>query len=237
MKLDRRRRWILGGVLIIVVAAAGVIFGVLPQLRRDRISFVRWSLPAELETGTFEHVKLVDGAVVLADAIEGAVPVTAFSGKYYAGSYTSPVKETASRFNWAVASWEADTPPGTWIRVEVRATVGDRQTDWYTMGVWASGSEMIKRQSVDRQGTADGKVSTDTLILGADANASALQYRVTLYTTDPAVTPRVRAVSAVVCDLLGKNRKLAADRSVWGTELPVPERSQMDYLELGGSGW
>ena len=53
-----------------------------------------------------------------------------------------------------VASWNAETPAGTWIQVELQGTytTGD-QTPWYVMGRWASGDQDIKRTSVDGRAT------------------------------------------------------------------------------------
>ena len=52
-----------------------------------------------------------------------------------------------------IASWNADTPAGTWLQVELQGTytTGD-QTPWYVMGRWASGDQDIRRTTVDGQG-------------------------------------------------------------------------------------
>src|SRR5947209_18939048 len=61
-------------------------------------------------------------------------------------SWTSPVYVTGFGFSELVASWNAQTPAGTYIRVQMGAVRGDgRQTKWYTMGIWAYGGGNAQR--------------------------------------------------------------------------------------------
>src|SRR5437667_107386 len=78
-------------------------------------------------------------------------------------------------------SWDADTPAGTWIQVEMRATTdkGDL-TKWYVMGRWAYGDGDIQRTSVGGQGDADGYIAIDTFF-AKDHPMTAYQLRLTLY--------------------------------------------------------
>src|SRR5437764_2846944 len=58
---------------------------------------------------------------------------------YQSGSWTSEFTKVAA-FDELVASWNAQTPAGTWIRIEMQAS-GDPArppTKWYTMGIWAA---------------------------------------------------------------------------------------------------
>jgi len=56
-------------------------------------------------------------------------------GGYYWGWMTSPVYETATPFDTLVPSWEAATPAGTWVEVEVRVRSEGSWTPWFDMGV------------------------------------------------------------------------------------------------------
>jgi hypothetical protein len=62
------------------------------------------------------------------------------------GVWTSPWFQTGFGFTELVSSWNADTPAGTWIQIDMRATT-DRgtTTKWYTMGRWAFGDGDIQR--------------------------------------------------------------------------------------------
>jgi hypothetical protein len=47
-------------------------------------------------------------------------------------------------FTELVSSWNADTPSGTWIQVEMRGTTNKgATTKWYVMGRWAYGDDTI----------------------------------------------------------------------------------------------
>src|SRR5215469_3047782 len=62
--------------------------------------------------------------------------------------WASPWFETGFGFGELVSSWNADTPPGTWIQVEMQATTdGVTPTKWYVMGRWAFGDGDFHRAS------------------------------------------------------------------------------------------
>src|SRR5437867_4203382 len=104
-------------------------------------------------------------------------------------------------FDELVASWNAATPEGTWIKTELQATRSGRTTKWYTLGIWASGDGTIHRTSVPAQGDADGFVAIDTFIRSSTAAPlTSYQLRVTLYRADEvrgSPTPTVRFVGAM----------------------------------------
>jgi hypothetical protein len=61
----------------------------------------------------------------------------------------------------------------------VRVTVGGRQTGWYTMGVWASGDETIKRQSVGNQSGDEHEQGRDEeQVIEAEPNVLDAELRV-----------------------------------------------------------
>jgi hypothetical protein len=159
---------------------------------------------------------------------------------YSYGTLESPIYDAAHPFDTGIASWNARTPAGTWVQMELRAfrPVDAHWTKYYNMGVWASGTETIQRRSVDGQGDADGFVATDTLLLYGQAAYTRYQYRLTLFTTDPALTPTVSLVSVLTSDSSREAAGLdvASDRQAWGTDLRVPQRSQMIYKK-GGEVW
>lgn len=155
------------------------------------------------------------------------------SKPYRWGRLVSPQFEAAYPFNRAIPSWNAFTPAGTWIQVELRAYRPSTSgwTRYYNMGIWASGSETIKRHSVVGQRDADGAVATDTLVLDGGAAYTRYQYRLTLFTTDPVQSPRVRLMSVLTSDSSREpaGLKTDSDREAWGRDLQVPQRSQMLY--------
>jgi hypothetical protein len=160
-------------------------------------------------------------------------------GSYLVGEATSPVVPTSFAFSEAIASWNADTPDGTWIETLMRAEVGGRWTKWYNLGVWASDTSTIERHSVRAQGDTDGFVAVDTLVLSSKKTlADSLQVRVRLFREPGSTaTPRVRNLSVAITTTPGKPSELApGNPALWNTLLDVPECSQMVYPD-GGEVW
>src|SRR4029450_12141318 len=86
-----------------------------------------------------------------------------------------------------VASWNATTPEGTWIKIEMEATGSGRATKFYVLGIWASGDTTIHRTSVSLQGDADGFIAIDTFIRSKKAAPlDSYRLRLTLYRADGA---------------------------------------------------
>ena len=158
-------------------------------------------------------------------------------GSYVVGEATSPEMTTPFAFFEAIASWNAETPAGTWIETLLRARVGSRWTKWYSMGVWASDTALVQRHSIESQGDADGNVSTDTLVLKQIAPAGAYQAMVRLFTAAKGTTPTVRNVGvAFSLPHPAKTPVSAGNRAAWGTSLSLPRCSQMVYPN-GGHVW
>jgi hypothetical protein len=159
-------------------------------------------------------------------------------GAFIAGEATSPVVEAGFGFFEAIPSWNADTPPGTWIEVQLRARVGERWTRWYNLGVWAADASTIQRHSVSGQADADGSVATDTLVLsGSQPGATALQLRLRLFSEAPDVSPGVRSAAVAFSMPKGQARRPEPTHPrLWDRILDVPACSQMVYRD-GGSVW
>jgi hypothetical protein len=195
--------------------------------------------PAEQDGVTVGGLPGGAGEVVL-----DPVPYTAFDGSgsyngddYYWGWMISPIYETATPFDTLVPSWEAVTPAGTWVELEVRVRSGDGWTPWFDMGVWASEAASVGRHSVGGQRSGAWEVLTDILQSQGPVFADAYQYRLTLFTEQPDVSPSVRGVFVTASDSYrhGENLGVAGPGS-WSRELEVPARSEMVYPD-GGEWW
>lgn len=161
-------------------------------------------------------------------------------------TWTSPLTQVGFLASELVPSWNADTPAGTWIQIEMQGTYNTGGlTPWYVMGRWASGDADIKRTSKNRQGDPWSTIWTDTFSIDDVANGvmlEAYQLRLTLYRSpDQWQSPRVwmlGAMSSYVPDRF--TVPLSSGGIAWGKELPVPPRSQMihrgNYPEWGGGG-
>ena len=158
------------------------------------------------------------------------------------GVWTSPWFQTGFGFTELVSSWNADTPAGTWIQIDMRATT-DRgtTTKWYTMGRWAFGDGDIQRTSVGGQGDADGFVSIDTFF-AKDHPLTSYQLRVTLYrVAGSSATPRLTRIGAVASDPINSNPYVpSATTMTKAIDLRVPSYSQEihagEYPQFDGGG-
>lgn len=163
-------------------------------------------------------------------------PYTRDQRRAWRGVYESPVW-TAPAFDQLIISWNAETPPGTWLRIDTRVARSGTQrwTRWYTLALWSADHATIPRRSLPDQRDRNGVVATDTLQL-TSGGYTRYQYRLTLWTSDPASTPAVHRI-AVLTDDSTTPLGLTSARSgpAWGIDLPVPPRSQMRYPQ--GHGW
>jgi hypothetical protein len=163
------------------------------------ISFHAFSFGAGTTAGT----RVNGGSLVLGSgltAVTYADPFGYAPRDYQAGTWTSPWQPAGFPFMELVSLWNADTPAGSWIQVEMRATAPDGTvTKWYVMGRWASGDGDIHRTSVGGQGDKDGSIAIDTFY--PKKPMSSYQLRLTLYRAVGATaTPLVTRIAAVVSD-------------------------------------
>lgn len=159
---------------------------------------------------------------------------------YWYGTLESPVLDAAQPFDTVIPSWNAITPAGTWVQIELRVfrPTDSHWTSYYNLGIWASGTETIERHSVNGQSDTDGYVSTDTLFLRGAPVYTRYQYRVRLFTTDLHASPSVRLISVMTSDSYKEadGLNIASDQQAWGSDINVPMRSQMIY-KGGGEVW
>jgi hypothetical protein len=170
------------------------------------------------------------------------------SGNFYNGSSflvgeaTGPIVEPTFPFAEAVPSWNADTPAGTWIEVQLRArTTSTRWTRWYNLGVWSSDPATLQRHSVTAQTDATAYVDVDTLKLGSrtkPTTASAYQLKLRLFSTSAASSvPTLHNAAVVVSTKPFTPTTLTpGNPSLWNKSLSVPGCSQMVYPD-GGEVW
>jgi Peptidase_C39 like family len=159
------------------------------------------------------------------------------------GTWTSAAVRTPFAFDRLIASWNATTPAGTWIDVQMRASGASRQTKWYTLAVWSSGDETIHRTTVKGQGDADGRVNADTFESAAlAAELTSYELRLILHReVDVAATPTVALLAAVTSRVA-----LPTLSSAFGgvaRDLDVPMFSQETHTghypeyDGGGEAW
>lgn len=201
------------------------------------ITYTSWDTRADLEAGALDGGRVARGAVVL-DAPTRTARL--MSTTWERGSWTSPWATPGFAFTELVPSWEARTPVGTFVRVQVRGRASDGSvSSWDSLGRWASHDADVRRSSQGGQPDDLGTVATDTWKV---AGLTGWQVRVTLLReAGSSATPRLDAVGAMVSRLPATaGVSTSAPGVARGTVLAVPTFSQMahegHYPQWGGGG-
>jgi uncharacterized protein YvpB len=150
-------------------------------------------------------------------------------GEQNVGRLISDVIRPPRSFNSAVLSWDATTPPGSWIEFRIKVRIDGNWTKEYKLGDWSSDDE-AHRGSFDGQKDASGDVNVDQLLLKELADS--LQVVVELHrgertsrTRANAGAPQLRAVSVILKGPQDPIPKLSPLRAA--VDLEVPQYSQM----------
>jgi len=218
------------------------------------VSFSAWR-GAELRAGTRDGTAVSSSGLVLRKpratrSYVDPYDTSAVSVTYDVGSWTSPVVKPGFGLTELVASWDADTPDGTWVEVLVRGTVDDgTATGWFVLGRWAAKDPAdggaLHRTSVGGQATAAATVSVDTLVTLNGHTLRDWQLRVVLLRpTGSTDTPTVWLAGAMSSALpdekqvavspVGAGRGITLDVPTLSQEVHVGHYPQWDN---GGEAW
>ena len=182
------KRWL----LFVCAAAVLGLVGTAPALAAQPYPLNYKTFAFSASDSTRSGTALSGGSLVLGSSGLGALtyadPFANYSGDgvdgsgdYVSGTWTSGVTNLSFGFNELVSSWNANTPSGTWVQVEVQPQIDDGHwAKWYILGRWSSDDYSFHRTSVGGQGDADGFVSIDTFF-AKDHPAIAYRLRATLY--------------------------------------------------------
>jgi hypothetical protein len=143
---------------------------------------------------------------------------------------TSPVIVARIKWDELIASWNAETPDGAYLKIEARAIYPAGPTKYYTMGLWSTNPSRYPRESVLHQKDDDGDVATDTLMLKRPSDR--LQIRLTLG-GDHGQKPKLKFLGLDLTDTTARPPLLPSDPQALGKTLPVPQRTQMAYTNGG----
>ncbi|MEV6263386.1 peptidase C39 family protein [Streptomyces sp. NPDC051784] len=212
-----------------------------------------WSSYSDWRCGSASGTRAVAGlrpGLVLATpagSTDYTDPHTGTTRTWEYATWTSPVHRSSVPATEVIASWNAHTPEGTWIQIELRGTYSDgADTPWYVMGRWASGDTDIRRTSVDDQTDGRSTVWTDTFSVDDAASGLRLKsyrLRLTLYRSPGTrLTPVVHRLGAMASDVPDRFTVPATTPGVV-RELAVPRYSQNVHVgqypeyDNGGEAW
>ncbi|MEV0322295.1 peptidase C39 family protein [Streptomyces sp. NPDC050658] len=257
---DMSRRTVLAtaAALAAVAAGAGTALaagGAAPRAKRP-VNNRFWASHADWSAGTAEGTRAVAGtrpAVEIAKAVgrtDYADPHTGRTATWEYARWTSPVHRSSVPATELVASWNARTPQGTWLQVELQGTYSDgTKTPSYVLGRWTSGDDAekdIRRTSVDDQSDGKSSIWTDTFSIDDTTTGLRLasyRLRLTLYRKPGSTaTPTVWRLGAMASDVPDRFT-VPASKPGLAKELTVPRYSQEihagQYPEYdnGGEAW
>lgn len=137
-------------------------------------------------------------------------------------------------FSEAVPSWNAYTPDGAYLMVDMKARVDGKWTGWYRAELYATGSKPEPKKSFTDSDAIAG-IAVETLRIKGGKTADAIKLRFELRSTDGKTYPTLRLVSVHTNDPKGWLEIIEPVKSVWGTELAVPYLCQLSVP--GGNVW
>jgi hypothetical protein len=191
-------------IVTLALTIAAIVVGSVPAAAASKVAPSTSFARLELSRGSYAGTAFADGALTLSGDLASGTYTDPFGDgavAYQSGTWTSLLVRSPFEFDELVASWNATTPDGTWIKVEMEASGSGRTTKTYVLGVWASGDGTIHRTSVPLQGSADGFIAIDTFVRSKKA-APLDTYRlfITLYRATSAAgtpSPSVRFLGAM----------------------------------------
>jgi hypothetical protein len=216
---------------------------------RRHVSYQQWASRAQLRRGSSAGAAVTRDGVRIRRAVGRMTyrdPESGTRTRYELARWTSPWVAPGFALTEAVPSWNAVTPRGTWVRVQMRVrTPSGRRSSWDTLGSWASHERRFHRRTSGSQGDDLASVAVDTLRSRGVARLTGWQVRaVLLRRAGTSATPRLRGIGAMVSRLPDTDppttRTTMRGRTV---DLAVPRRSQMTHrghfpqFGNGGEAW
>lgn len=124
-----------------------------------------------------------------------------------------------------VVSWNSITPPGSYLTVYIQARSGAFWSRRFTVGIWNRDNRPVQRMSVNGQEDEIAEMDSDILRLKTPADAFRVSAK--LSSLDGSTYPTLTLLTVQALNSKDINVRTRPRKSVWGKDLPVPERSQL----------
>lgn len=211
----------------------------------DRIRLQRWSTTRALRTGGSQGVAVKGGSVRIATPRGTQVVKDPYSSKkakrYDYGRWMSPWVSTKMAATNLIPSWNARTPRGTMVRIELRTRSGAKMSSWDTVATWSHTVGRMHRHSGATQADDLNQLFTDTLVSKGSNRINAWQVKVVLLRpAGKPQTPVLDSVGAVAAIFTSRTPATSKTTMTRKRELAIPGFSQMThdghYPQWGGGG-
>ena len=239
------------GVVVLVLTA---VPSTAAKSQEREIDYRTWTSSADFLAGTSTGTTVADGALTIGSATGSTSYVDPFGDgtpkTYEQASWVSPEVSPGFGLTELVASWNATTPPGTWIEVAMSGHSDQgNTTKWYVLGRWNKGDDTaagdIHRTSLGGQRDTTGDVSVDTFVARSGRSLDRWRLKVTLYRlAGTTSSPVLRSVGAMASRLPSDATVPVSPRGgAWGLVLAVPTYSQETHIgqypqwDGGGEAW
>lgn len=214
------------------------------------IVYGAWSTTPGFENGIHQGTAVHDDAVVIgetagqrayADPHADGPPVT-----YECAAWISPEVAPGFPVTELIPSWNAATPQGTWVEIEIRASQDEGpMSRWYVLARWAETDTDIHPTTLGGQDDVFASVETDILTARPPRTTASYQVRVSLMRRPGSTeTPRVRLVAMMASNVpSGPSLDVSPVGAARGTALDVPAYSQQVHRgeypqwDNGGASW
>lgn len=141
------------------------------------------------------------------------------------GSLESPDVETGFATQQFIVSWNAHTPPGTYVTINIQARSSGLWSRRFVVAIWSRHNDPLERMSVNGQQDDIAEMETETLKLKKPADAFRVSAR--LHSADGSSSPALRMLAVHALSVNAEVTNVSSWKPVWGKDLPVPERSQL----------
>ncbi|MBP6964879.1 MAG: C39 family peptidase [Armatimonadetes bacterium] len=134
-------------------------------------------------------------------------------------------------FDEVVLSWNADTPPGSYLKIYVQVRSGEVWSRWFCYAIWNRDNIPMKRMSVRGQSDHIASLRADILYLRRPGDA--VRVSASLCSAEGAVYPTLKSLTVHVMDTKAALPRARARKDVWGKDLDVPQLSQLSVPDGG----
>jgi hypothetical protein len=217
----------------------------------DHVTWHSWSFRDTTVGGTYDGTADSGPALTITTPSHQRTYTDPFASNptaqvYDEGDWTSPDVDTSYGLTQLVSSWNAHTPGGSWIEVDLQGVTPDGTTSsWYVMGRWADDDTAFHPTSLAGQSDPLGRVSVDTFEAASGTTFTAYRLRVELMRPQgSSLTPSVDMVGAMASAVPDLSKQQTSPTTMTSTQiLDVPtysqelHRGEFPEYDNGGEAW